>query len=161
MITTACGRLRPPIHLLASESDLVAGLALQSEQRQPVVAAMLLEEIERAELHVPEKMLDDYVRLNSRVTFMDEKTRRMRDVQLVLPADANIAEGRVSILTPIGAALYGLAEGACITWPDLDGNERLIRVVRVKQPPHDANFIREAAYCHTNPSATARNPVRT
>src|SRR3954451_16781561 len=153
MITTACRRLRPPIHLLASESDLVAGLALQSEHRQPVVAAMLLEEIERAELHGPEKMLDDYVRLNSRVTFLDERTRKVRDVQLVLPADANMAEGRVSILTPVGAALYGLAEGACITWPDLDGNERLIRVVRVKQRPHeDADCIRKGPPCHTSPS---------
>lgn len=133
----ACGRLRPPIHLLASESDVVAALALSAEHRQPVVAAMLLEEIERAELHAPDEMLDGYVRLNSCVTFIDEKTRRRRDVQLVLPANANIAKGRISILTPMGAALYGLAEGACITWPDLDGNERLIRVMHVEQRPDE------------------------
>lgn len=137
MTMSACGRVRPAIHLLASESDLVAALALSAEQQQPVVSAMLLEEIERAELHGPEEMLDDYVRLNSWVTFTDEKTRRARQVQLVLPADANIVEGRISILTPMGAALYGLADGACITWPDLDGNERLIRVLRVEQRPDD------------------------
>ena len=45
------GEVRPPIHLLAAESDMVASLALQMEHRFPVVAAMLLEEIERAELH--------------------------------------------------------------------------------------------------------------
>lgn len=135
MRMSACGRVRPPIHLLASESDLVAALALSAEHRQPVVAAMLLEEIGRAELHGPDEMPDGYVRLNSRVTFMDEKTRRMRDVQLVLPAQANIAQRRISILTPMGAALYGLADGASITWPDLDGNERLIRVMRVEQRP--------------------------
>jgi regulator of nucleoside diphosphate kinase len=133
MRMSACGRVRPPIHLLASESDLVATLALSAEHRKPVVAAMLLEEIERAELHGPDEMLEGYVRLNSWVTFTDEKTRRVRQVQLVLPAAANIAERRISILTPMGAALYGLADGACITWPDLDGNERLIRVMRVEQ----------------------------
>jgi regulator of nucleoside diphosphate kinase len=53
----------------------------------------------------------------------------------VLPVDANIAEGRISILTPMGAALYGLADGACIDWPDLDGKERPIRVLRVAHPP--------------------------
>ena len=132
-----CGRVRPPIHLLAPESDLVAALALSAEQQQPVVAAMLLEEIERAELHGADEILDGYVRLNSRVTFIDEKTRRRRDVQVVLPVNANIAEGRISILTPMGAALYGLAEGACITWPDLDGNERLIRVMHVQQWPDE------------------------
>ena len=135
MIHYPCGQERPPIHLLASESDLVATLALQAERRQPVVSAMLLEEIERAELHDPETMPPDHARLNSYVTFMDEKSAQLRQVQLVLPIDANIAEGRISILTPMGAALYGLAGGACIDWPDLDGNQRPIRVMLVKQPP--------------------------
>lgn len=133
MRMSECGRVRPPIHLLASESDLVAALALNAENQQPVVAAMLLEEIERAELHGPGEILDGYVRLNSWATFRDEKTGRVREVQLVLPSQANIAQGRISILAPIGAALYGLKEGACISWPDLDGNERLIRVMRVDQ----------------------------
>ena len=125
---------RPPIHLLAAESDLVAGLALSAERRLPLVAAMLLEEIERAQLHTPCDMPRGHVRLNSRVTFYDEKSRRIRQVQLVLPAGANIAEGRISVLTPVGAALYGLADGACITWPDLDGKERPIRIMRVDDP---------------------------
>jgi hypothetical protein len=34
----------------------------------------------------------------------------------------------------MGAALYGLSEGACINWPDLEGNERPIRVMRVEEP---------------------------
>ena len=125
--------IRPPIHLLASESDLIADLALSAEHRHPVVAAMLLEEIERAELHEANEMPGGHVRLGSFVTFLDERSGQGRDVQLVLPVDANIAEGRVSILTPIGAALYGLAEGARISWPDLDGNERMIRILRVRQ----------------------------
>jgi len=128
---------RPPIHLPAAESDLVAGLALVAEQRLPLVAAMLLGEIERAELHAPDDMPEGHVRLNSRVTFMDEKSGRVRDVQLVLPANANIAEDRISVLTPMGAALYGLADGACISWPDLEGNERPIRILRVEDPPEE------------------------
>jgi regulator of nucleoside diphosphate kinase len=162
MRMSACGRVRPPIHLLASESDLVAALALSAEHLQPVVAAMLLEEIERAELHGPDEMLDDYARLNSWVTFTDEKTRRVREVQLVLPADANIAERRISILTPMGAALYGLTDGGCISWPDLDGNERLIRVMRVAQRADEgADSNAEGPPDYASPSATARKPVRT
>ena len=135
MIEFPCGHERPPVHLLASESDLVASLALQSERRQPIVAAVLLEEIERAELHDPETMPPNHAGLNSYVTFVDEKTGEAPELQLVLPADADIAEGRISILTPLGAALYGLAEGACISWPDLDGNERPIRITRVEAAP--------------------------
>ena len=125
---------RPPIHLLASESDQVANLALRAEQRHPLVAAMLLEEIERAELHQSDDMPEGHIRLNSRVTFIDERSHQVRDVQLVMPVDADIAEGRISILTPVGAALYGLASGDCISWPDLDGNERPIRILRVQHP---------------------------
>src|SRR4051812_6394013 len=124
---------RPPIHLLASESDIVAALALRAEPHQPVVTAMLLEEIERAELHDLHTMPSGHAGLTSHVTFIDEKSQQVREVQLVLPGETDIAEGRVSILTPMGAALYGLAAGHTIHWPDLDGNYRPIRIIQVTQ----------------------------
>lgn len=127
-------RERPPIHVLAQESDLVASLALTVEHRQPVVAAMLLEEIERAELHEPSTMPADAVKIGSAISFMDERTGHVRSVQLVMPIDADIEEGRISILTPIGAALYGLSAGDAIDWPDLDGKERRIIILGVTQP---------------------------
>ena len=130
----ASGEVRPPIHLLAAESDMVASLALQAEDRNPAVAAMLLEEIERAELHEAETLPDEAVTLGSEVDFIDEKTAQLRTVELVLPAAANIALGRISILTPMGAALYGLMAGQSIDWPDLDGHSRKIRIMRVRQP---------------------------
>lgn len=138
MMAAETGGGRPPIHLLATESDLIASLALRAENQHPVVAAMLLEEIERAELHDADEMPEGHIRLNSSVTFSDEGSGRMRTVRLVLPAHANIAEGRISILTPMGAALYGLSEGACINWPDIEGNPRPIRVIRVEPPEEGA-----------------------
>jgi regulator of nucleoside diphosphate kinase len=134
MATVRAGDVRPPLHLLAAESDMVASLALQVEHRQPLVAAMLLEEIERAELHEPGTLPDTAVTIGSEVDFVDERTRQLRTVELVLPAHANIAYGRISILTPMGAALYGLNAGTSIDWPDLDGDERRIRILRVRQP---------------------------
>jgi regulator of nucleoside diphosphate kinase len=137
MATAHAGWARPPIHVLSSESDMVAALALQAEHRQPVVAAMLLEEIERAELHDPTTLHESAITFGSEVDFVDERSHQMRTVQLVMPALANIAEGRLSILTPMGAALYGLTKGQSIDWPDLDGHERRIRIVRVRQPGED------------------------
>ena len=134
MQTLSSGEMRPPIHLLATESDRIADLALSAEDRHPLVAAMLLEEIERAELHNPDDMPAGHIGLDSGVTFVDERSGQVREVQLVLPVNADIAKGRISILTPIGAALYGLAEGACSSWPDLDGNERPLRILTVKHP---------------------------
>ena len=137
MAHAKAGNARPKIHLLASESDLVADLALQAEHQQPVVAAMLLGEIERAELHEAATLPDDAVRLGSDIDFVDEKTSQLRKVKLVMPGLANIAEGRISILTPMGAALYGLRTGDAIDWPDLDGKSRRIRIVRVLRNAND------------------------
>lgn len=134
MASTGRQQQRPPIHLLASEADQVAGLALRIEHQHPQLASMLLGEIERAELHDRHSMPPGSIRLNSRVAFLDERTTELREVKLVLPAEANIAEGRISILTPMGAALYGLATGQSIDWPDRQGNTRPIRIVRVADP---------------------------
>ena len=137
MSISRAGQQRPDIHLLESESDLVANLALRIEHRQPVVAGMLLEEIERAWLHQQDTLPEDVVTLGSEVEFVDAKTHQLRKVKLALPVDANIAEGRISILTPMGAALYGSKQGSAIDWPDLDGNKRRITIVRVVQGEGD------------------------
>ena len=128
------GGARPPIHLLASESDMVGNLALQAEHSQPVVAALLLVELDRAELHDSDTLPPGVVTLGSEVDFLDEETHRLTTVRLVMPAAANIALGQISILTPMGAALYGLTAGQSIDWPDLDGKSRRIEILRVRQP---------------------------
>ena len=126
------GQERPPIHLIDVESDLVGDLALRAEHAHPVVAAMLLTEIDRAELHNRASLPDGVVTLGAEIDFVDEKSMQKRTVRLVLPGEANIALGRISILTPVGAALYGLSAGQSIDWPDLGGQERRITIVAVR-----------------------------
>lgn len=130
----AQGSLRPPVHILETESDIVTALALKAEYQYPVIAAMLFAEIDRAQLHEPRTMPFDAVTLGSRVSYVDERTDRLRSVELVLPFEANITENRISILTSMGAALYGLRSGDSIDWPDLGGRLRRIRIVKVVQP---------------------------
>jgi regulator of nucleoside diphosphate kinase len=132
------GQERPSIHLIDIESDLVGDLALRNEHQHPVVAAMLLAEIDRAELHNRASLPDGVVTLGAEIDFVDEKSRQKRTVRLVLPGEANIALGRISILTPVGAALYGLSAGQSIDWPDLGGQERRITILAVR-PPVDAD----------------------
>ncbi len=57
-----------------------------------------------------------------------------RTVTLVYPADANIAEGKVSVLTPVGTALIGLDVGQSITWEDRNGHKHVLTVVSVSAP---------------------------
>ena len=128
------GGVRPPIHLTETESDLVGNLALQAEHKQPVVAAMLLTEIERAEIHRDDRLPDGVVTLGAEVDFVDENSRRLQTVKLVMPGEANISIGQISILTPMGAALYGLSVGHSIDWPDRSGRPRRIRILAVRKP---------------------------
>lgn len=121
----------PPIVVDAAYVERLRGLAIAAMERTPEVGERLLQEIERAEVLPSADMPANVVNLGSEVTFRDNTAGRVQTVVLVLPKDANIAERRVSVLTPIGAALIGLAEGASIGWETRDGESRELTVLQV------------------------------
>lgn len=123
----------PAIHVMADECDALYALALSAEHRHPHSAAMLLAELDRAEL-CDAGLPPQTVQMNSRIEFVDEGSGVRRTVQLVYPNDADIAAGRVSILTPIGAGLIGMSAGHAISWPDREGHVRSLRIVSVAPP---------------------------
>ena len=125
---------RPAIHLTAGECDALSELALSAEHRHPHSSAMLLAELDRAELCEPGELPGQTVAMNSLIDFINEGTGARRTVQLVYPRDADIAAGRVSILTPIGAGLIGMTAGSSIRWSDRDGHDRLLRILNVNPP---------------------------
>jgi regulator of nucleoside diphosphate kinase len=125
---------RPPIHLIDSEAERLGNLALAAEARLPEVAVLLLREIERAAVHGVENFPQGVVRMGARVDFIDEGSGAHRTVELVYPPDADIAAGKLSILSLVGAGLIGLAEGQTIRWPDRSGAERVLRIEKVTPP---------------------------
>lgn len=129
----------PPLHVIDSEYDSIADLALRIEPAQPDLSRRLMAELERAQVHAACDLPSGIVSLYSHVDFVDEGSGARRSVQLVLPADADIAAKRISILTPIGAGLIGLSQGGSILWPDRDGHERTLRIVSVSPPPGATN----------------------
>lgn len=129
---------RPPVNLIDHECDTLIALALQIEPAQPVLANLLLDEMYRAELHSAADLPAHTVTMNAIVEFVDEATGKSRVVQLVYPQQADIAEGRISILTPIGAGLIGLSRGDTIAWPDRDGQDHRLRIIDVRMPDADA-----------------------
>ena len=54
-----------------------------------------------------------------------------RTITLVFPSDADISAGKVSILTPIGAALIGLSAGQSIDWTGRNGHPHRLVVESV------------------------------
>lgn len=124
----------PPIHLVESDYDLIAELALGLEHRSPELAKMLLDEIDRAEICAPGKLPRGVVAIGSEVEFLDEAAGTTRTVRLVHPADADLDNGCVSILTPIGAGLIGLRKGQSINWPASGGKPRVLKILNVTRP---------------------------
>lgn len=96
---------RPAIILGAAEADRLSALALAAEASAPLVAELLLGEIERARICPNARVPADVVRIGSRVAFVDEAHGEARTVRLVWPAEADIAQGRVSVMTPVGAGV--------------------------------------------------------
>ncbi len=128
---------RPALHITPDECDALSELAMSAEHRHPQSAALLLAELERAELCEPGELPDQTVTMNARIDFVDECSGTRRTVQLVYPHEADIDAGRVSILTPVGAGLIGMTAGRSILWPDRNGNNRTLRIVSVTLPEND------------------------
>lgn len=134
-VKSRSGLRKPPIHISESDCDLLANLALRMEQRSPEVARLILDEIDRARVYAGSKLPSDVVALGSEVTFQDDLTSTSRSVRLVLPSEADIEAGRISVMTSVGAGLLGMRVGNEISWPCPDGRPRVIKILEVKQQP--------------------------
>lgn len=99
--------------------------------------AMLAHELERAEVVPANNISTDAVTMDSQVLVRDLKTGTESSYALVLPADADITQGKISILAPIATALLGYREGDEIEWPTPGGWRRL-RIVKVLYQPEAA-----------------------
>lgn len=92
----------------------------------------LKDEIERAAIVEMEQLPADVVTLDSRVQVRDVETNLRTTYQLVLPSQANLANGRVSVLAPLGTALLGFREGDEVEWT-MPGGLRRLRIESVTQ----------------------------
>jgi regulator of nucleoside diphosphate kinase len=124
---------KPPIHLSQEDYDVIADIAMRMERRAPTVAAMILDEIDRAEIHTADALPHDVVAIGSEVEFLDESSGQTRRLQLVLPDQADIEAGRLSVVTPVGAGLIGMSVAREIDWPYPDGRPRRIKILSVDQ----------------------------
>ncbi len=126
--------------IVVSENDhaRLTGLAESSLDRLPGIAEELLAEMERAKIKPLSRIPANVVRMGSTVTFRSGDGE-VKTVTLVYPGKADIAEGKVSILTPVGAALIGLREGQSVAWTSRDGRRLELEIVAVEAPRADAN----------------------
>ena len=118
----------PALHVtrenLGRLDALLAGLPETSPSvellRREVDRAIVAEEAEAAE----------FVKLGSCVSFEDEIGKCYTGT-VGFPSDIAGKPHPISILTPVGAALLGLAKGQSIAYETLDGRTKTLTVVRL------------------------------
>lgn len=91
----------------------------------------LSEELRNAQILDEENMPDDIIRFNSRVTVSTD-TGRQRSLQIVIPSNRDIKQNKISVLSPMGSALFGYSTGDTIEW-NLPNGKQKIRIVAVVQ----------------------------
>jgi regulator of nucleoside diphosphate kinase len=113
---------------------LLAELTRQSRGMQAGVET--LEEIlDLARIVQPEKVPGNVVTMNSRVRYEDVATGEKGTVTIVYPADADPSDQKISVLSPVGAALLGEAERSEVELPLPHGQTRRIRISNVLYQP--------------------------
>jgi regulator of nucleoside diphosphate kinase len=107
--------------------------ARRASQSAPRLADQLFEEIERADLKAARDIPAGVVRMGSWITYRDEDNGAMNDIQLVYPEAADLKQHRISVVTPVGAALLGLSAGQEIGWVMSEGRIKRLTVIDVRQ----------------------------
>jgi regulator of nucleoside diphosphate kinase len=102
----------------------------------PLVTS-LEQELSRGTVVAPSRVPRGVVTMNSRVRIRDVKHDQRETFTLVYPQDANIEQGRLSVLAPLGTALLGAKAGDVVE-VNAPGGVRRIRVERILYQPEAA-----------------------
>lgn len=94
-------------------------------------------ELNSAKILPPDEIPSDVVTMNSTVRLREFRSRQMETYTLVYPKDADIAEGKLSVLAPIGTAILGYRVGDWVEWRVPSGQIRFKIEELVFQPERD------------------------
>ena len=124
----------PDIYLSRDDYDLLDQLIGDASSHP--VAELLRQEIDRAAVLPRASLPRDAIGLYRWAHYVegDGAAIGARRVRLVLPLEADIDQGAVSVLSHVGAGLLGLREGHSIAWPDPSGRTRRLTPVLVEDP---------------------------
>lgn len=95
----------------------------------------LIRELMRATIVDDGAIPADVVTMGSRVEYREEGQDSSQIVTLSYPGERELLDDAISVLTPIGAALLGLAAGQSICYAGSDGNPVTITIMKVVNQP--------------------------
>lgn len=101
------------------------------------LATSLEQELRQGQVVAPSHVPKGIVTMNSKVRVRDLKSDERETYTLVYPKDADINDGRLSVLAPLGQALLGAKVGEVVA-VDAPAGVRKIKVERILYQPEAA-----------------------
>lgn len=92
----------------------------------------LMEEIKNAKVVDAAEMPLDVIRLNSMVTIKTDFGGEKK-FHLVTPEKSDLSQNKLSVMAPMGLALFGYAESDEVEW-EFPSGLNTIRIIKVQQP---------------------------
>lgn len=133
--------MHPAITLSSVDLNRIDLLLDALPASHPFDAKALLGELARATVVEPWDVPPRVVTMNSTVCFSVGGIDGVLCRTLVYPKDAGNGGQQLSVLTPVGSALLGLAEGDAICWTHGAGKTVEVRVLEVLyQPERQGDF---------------------
>lgn len=127
--------MKPEIIISSQDMERLEGLLHTPATRNRSDLDGLRAELERAQVREPEDMPSDVITMNSRARIREMPGGKERELTLVYPGNTGTGGDRVSIFTPAGSALLGLAVGQSIDWPTVEGHVVHLEVLEVTNQP--------------------------
>ncbi|MFN4281172.1 MAG: nucleoside diphosphate kinase regulator [Alphaproteobacteria bacterium] len=125
----------PPIVISEKDYRRLSELSDRTAHQLPKVSGFLAAELDRARIVPDDEVPGDVVTMGAELVFRMDATGEGRKVTLVYPDKADILEGRLSILTPVGTALLGLSPGQSMSWQDRTGDIKTLTLQSVLSQP--------------------------
>lgn len=110
----------------------------------PSPLQFLQTELQRAQLVDSADISSDIATLYSRFRVLETDSGDMLEYTLVPPDEADIAAGKISVLSPLGTAVLGQHAGERFTWPSPDGSTGEGRLEEVVFQPEENGRLRES-----------------
>ena len=86
---------------------------------------VLEDELDKAEIVKPKSVPKDVITMRSKVRLLDIDAGKEVVYSLVFPNEADLDQGKISVLAPIGTAMIGYKVGDVIEWEVPAGLRRL------------------------------------
>jgi regulator of nucleoside diphosphate kinase len=115
----------------------VLHVGMSASGRDRDMFAILQREVDRAHIVESTAVPHDVVTMNSRVRLRDLETNSEMTYTVVFPSEADLEQGKISVLAPIGTAILGFRVGDRVTW-QVPGGVRNLRIEEIMYQPEAA-----------------------